>query len=74
MSVLQAKFVKCPFYHTNTSNKIVCEGLSDGNTINLVFQSCVDRNNHMVVACYDIELCRECPIYIMLEKKYNGDE
>lgn len=74
MAVLQAKFVKCPFYHTNNSNKIVCEGLSDGNTINLVFQSCVDLSEYMSYACYHIEQCRECPIYIMLEKKYNGDE
>lgn len=69
-----AKFVKCPFYHSNSSNKIVCEGLSNINTINLVFESGVDCGNYMESVCYDIEICRECPIHIMLEKKYYEDE
>lgn len=73
MAVLQAKFVKCPFYRTNNSNKIVCEGLSKGNTINLVYESQVERAKYMKEVCYDILGCRDCPIYMMLMQKYEED-
>ena len=70
MAVLQAKFVKCPFYRTNNTNKIVCEGLAEGNTINLVYESQVDRAKYMKEVGYDLLGCRDCPIYIMLMGKY----
>lgn len=65
-----AKFVKCPFYSTNNQNKIVCEGLCEGNTINLVFESQPERKEYMKSRCYSIEGCRTCPIYQMLDKLY----
>lgn len=73
MAVLQAKFVKCPFYRTNNTNKIVCEGLAKGNTINLVYESQADRAKYMKEVCYDILGCRDCPIYILLMKKYEEE-
>ena len=73
MAVLQAKFVKCPFYRTNNTNKIVCEGLTEGNTINLVYESQVERAKYMKEVCYDILGCRDCPIYIMLMSKYEEE-
>ena len=74
MAVLQAKFVKCPFYRTNNTNKIVCEGLTEGNTINLVYESQTDRAKYMKEVCYDVLGCRDCPIYIMLmQTKYEED-
>ena len=68
-----AKNVKCPFYHNHDTNRIVCEGLSDGNTINLVFESHVDRRQYMYRVCNDILECRDCPIHMMLDQKYEED-
>ena len=73
MAVLQAKFVKCPFYRTNTTNKIVCEGLAKGNTINLVYESQVDRAKYMKEFCYDLLGCRDCPIYLLLDQLYEEE-
>lgn len=68
-----AKFVECPFYHRHETNKIVCEGLCEGNTINLVYESQADRKLYMKENCNSILGCRDCPIYIMLDSKYEED-
>lgn len=65
-----AKNVKCPFYHNHDANRIVCEGLYKGNTINLVFESQTDRRKHMYDVCNSIFGCRDCPIHMMLDQKY----
>ena len=69
----QAKFVKCPFYRNHDPNRIVCEGLSKGNTINLVFESQPERAKYMKDVCYDLLGCRDCPIYMMLDQKYEEE-
>ena len=68
-----AKFVKCPFYRNYDSNRIVCEGLCEGNTINLVFESQAARKQYMKEVCNNLLECRDCPIYILLNQKY-GEE
>ena len=72
---LAARDVKCPFYHNNDSNRIVCEGLCEGNTINLVYENQADRRRYMNEVCNSILGCRDCPVYIMLVQKYeeSGD-
>lgn len=70
MSEWGSKFVKCPFYHTHGSNKIVCEGLAKGNTINLVYENQADRVNYMKDKCCSIERCRTCPIYQTIDGFY----
>lgn len=69
----EAKFVKCPFYRNHDANRIVCEGLAKGNTINLVYESTVERKAYMKGVCNDLLGCRDCPIYIMLAEKYEED-
>ena len=69
-----AKFVKCPFYRNHDANRIVCEGLCEGSTINLVFESQADKKRYMNVVCDDILASRDCPIYMMLAQKYEEDE
>ena len=66
----EAKFVKCPFYRNHDANRIVCEGLCDGNTINLVYESQVEKKKYMSNVCSSILDSRDCPIYILLEQKY----
>ena len=65
-----AKFVKCPFFHRYEDNKIVCEGLRERNTINLVFEIPEDRRQYMNSYCYGIFECRDCPVHLMLDSKY----
>lgn len=71
MANWEAKFVKCPFYRTNDTNRIVCEGLEEGNTINLVYESQTDRKEYMKENCNDIEKCHSCPIHKLLDKLYD---
>jgi hypothetical protein len=68
-----AKFVKCPFYRNHDANRIVCEGLAKGNTINLVYESQAEKSAYMKEVCDSLLGCRDCPIHIMLDQKYEED-
>lgn len=70
MANWQAKFVKCPFFRNYDPNRIVCEGLAKGNTINLVFEDSTERTKYMKTTCYDLLECRDCIIYRALSEKY----
>ena len=70
MANWEAKFVKCPFYRNHGSNKIACEGLAKGNTINLVYENQADRSKYMHDHCYSIDGFHTCPIYQLLERQY----
>lgn len=72
MANWQAKFCKCPFFSNYDANRIVCEGLCEGNTINLVYENQADRRQYMKIRCESIEGCRKCPIYGVLDRKW-GD-
>ena len=65
-----SKFVKCPFYHRHDANRIVCEGLVERNTINLVFESPTDKAKYLKEVCSDLLASRDCPIHMMLQQKY----
>ena len=65
-----AKFVKCPFYRRHDQNKIVCEGLEAGNTINLAYESSAERSRYMHERCNSIEGCKHCPIHALLDRKW----
>lgn len=64
------KFVKCPFYHRHDSNRIVCEGIDEHNTINLVYEQPSERRQWMSEKCNSILGCHGCPIHAFLEIKY----
>lgn len=65
-----SKFVKCPFYKNHDSNRIKCEGLSEGSSIHLVFEDSKERINHMRTRCNDIFLCGKCIIHQALYYKW----
>ena len=69
----EAKFVKCPFYRNHDANRIVCEGLAEGNTINIVYQSQAKKSKYMKEVCEDLLGCRDCPVHMMLMQKYEED-
>ncbi len=67
------KFVKCPFYRRHEDNRIACEGLCKGNTINLVFEVPQDKRRHMHEYCYSLLGCRDCIVHRALNIKYEED-
>ena len=66
--------VKCPFYHSQDGGKIKCEGLSDKNTIHLVFKKNEDRAKFMRNYCNDVQSCKACLIHKMLYMKWGMDD
>lgn len=65
---------KCPFFIKSDPTTIVCEGIDDSSRLKLIF--CrkdggglkVCRDNHRCSYC-DTKY-KDCPIYKMLEEKY----
>lgn len=69
-----SKFVKCPYYHSNDNNRIKCEGMSEGNSVHLVFQDETERAKYMKQYCYSLEICRYCLIHNALDNKWGVDD
>lgn len=65
----QSRYVVCPFYRRNEPNRICCEGVGKGNTINLVFESQPRMHNYIVKFCNDMGNYHNCLICQMLEGK-----
>ena len=64
--------VQCPFYKTNTSQVLYCEGLEDGMAIHLAFATRSQLNSYKMRYCRKIGYCA-CPLARILEEKY-GDK
>ena len=58
----------CPFFLTSGKKNVLCEGLTDDCTINLLFVSEEKRDLHRKVFC-DARY-KNCELFKMLEKKY----
>lgn len=72
MAGYEAKFVKCPFYQEkqNDKNRIKCEGVIEGTTVQLTFIS--EKKWYIKgFCCKNFEKCR---IYRMLNEKYQKKE
>lgn len=72
MAEFDSKYVVCPFYRGSDSNRIRCEGLTEKNTINLVFEDSNKQKDYKKEYCCDIDNYQNCMICCMLERKY-GD-
>ncbi len=70
------RFVVCPYYlglnnkRQREINHIRCEGVSQGNTISLVFASTKSKADHKRTYCCSIYGMKVCPIHKMLDGKY----
>lgn len=69
------RYVACPYYlvikeEHRKNRQLRCEGVSKGNTISLVFQTEIDRQNYKRAYCYSIHKCRKCLIHQTLNRKY----
>lgn len=65
--------VQCPYYKTNNSQVLYCEGLEDGMAIHMAFAS------HGQLIDYKSRYCRrrcwsQCPLAAMLNRKWGYDE
>lgn len=73
MSCYISKYVVCPFYHRNDTNRICCEGVSKTNTVNLVFESPKKTLEYEKQFCDEMDRHKECLVYQMLMKKWEGN-
>lgn len=67
------KFVKCPFFHKNENNKIVCDGMITRTTLHIVFVSAEDKKNYLKALCCSMKGYHDCPISKMLEDNYKDE-
>lgn len=62
-------YVKCPYYRKDDRQRIVCEGLGAGNSIQMVF------DNQSYMKSYEKAYCKrcwkDCCIAQMLNKKWD---
>ena len=63
--------VLCPFYHSEDSYRICCEGLDDDSTIHVVFASSVKKTAYSVRYC--CQNYKACKMAHILYEKYGGD-
>jgi hypothetical protein len=74
------RYVACPYYlglYSEEQRKrcqIRCEGVSKGNTISLVFGDENVRKAYKKAYCYSINMCKECLIHQMLNRKYGVED
>lgn len=64
--------VQCPYYKTNTSQVVYCEGLEEGMAVHLAFAT------HAQLVNYKGRFCRrscysQCPLAKMLNQKWGYD-
>ena len=59
---------RCPFFLTSGKKNVLCEGLTDDCTINLLFVSEEKRDLHRKIFC-DARY-KNCELFKLLEKKY----
>ena len=62
--------IKCPFFHGDTYNSIVCEGALDDSSIRHTFGNKASRIYWEKHYCMDIDRCAECCIYKTANEKY----
>lgn len=74
MAAFDSKYVVCPFYRTNDNNRVCCDGVSEGNTINVVFGDSTRRKRYMECYCNSIENYKNCKICEMLRDKWGDDD
>lgn len=74
MADFSSKYVACPYFRRNEvkNNRICCEGVSDGNTVNIVFGSPKQLVAYQQQYCNEVKQCHTCLIARMLDHKWEG--
>jgi hypothetical protein len=68
------KYVLCPFYSQEDNAKIRCEGFAKGNSIQVSFENKELLKAHKRRYCYCIAKHRQCPLYPVINKKYEEED
>ena len=63
--------VKCPFYKRHEDRRIVCEGITDGNTVHMVFEAGTRREKYMATRCASMGGYKNCRVFEAVMKKYD---
>lgn len=65
----KSAYAICPYYHEESTQSIVCDGLQEGNTIHTMFSSRTDCKDYKVARCRS-RAWEKCPIAKMLTRLY----
>ena len=71
---IKDKSVVCPFYRWADKVRIGCEGVTDSNTLSLIFGDPNKRNEYKIKYCRSMERYRECQICQLLYRKYADEK
>ena len=61
-------YAKCPYFKSSGKKNIVCEGITEGSTIILSFDTKEERNEHRRIFCDN--KYRNCELCRTLNEKY----
>ena len=70
MANFDSKYVKCPYYHRCDDNRICCEGVEAGTTVNIVFESPKKLKEYKQNFCFDLYGCHACLVCRMHDEKW----
>lgn len=71
MKRYQSKSAICPFYHSESAQKIYCEGVTDGNSIHMAFDNTARLKDYELEYCY-CKYYKYCLIAdMLLHNKYD---
>lgn len=62
--------IKCPFFHNDNFNSIVCEGFFADSSVRHTFATTKAKWHWEREYCYKIHECALCPIYNLANEKY----
>ena len=65
-----SKFAKCPFFKGYDTQKVLCEGITEGCTTQLVFVSRAVKDAYLHRRCNSD--FQKCPIYKINDSKYDN--
>lgn len=73
MKHYESKAVVCPFYHQEQATKIHCDGVCQGNTVQISFITQEVKNKFRKDFCLNIKAYTKCPIYQAIAKQWEDD-
>ena len=74
MQIYSDKYVSCPFYSQESGTKIRCEGFCHDNSLQTTFETKELLKAHKRKYCYTISKHKSCPLYPVINKKYEEEE
>lgn len=64
--------IKCPFFHSDNFNSILCEGGEDAVAVRQTFKNVAARQLWEDTYCKSIHNCEECFVYKNANEKYEA--